>query len=147
MSLPKFVLLISTCVCLGARAEAQGFSIDWFTVDGGGGTSGNGQYTISGTAGQPDAGSAAGGVYALNGGFWGGAIAVQVAGAPTLRISNSAPGFITISWTPNTPGFVLQSTEDAALAPGSWSNVPSGGTNPVNVEAPASRRFYRLAHP
>ncbi len=48
------------------------FDIPWWTVNGGG-ASGNagGAYTLSGTAGQPDAGPRqSGGVYALTGGFW-----------------------------------------------------------------------------
>ena len=34
----------------------QNYSIDWFTIDGGGGTSTGGVYAVSGTIGQPDAG-------------------------------------------------------------------------------------------
>ena len=43
----------------------------WWTVDGGGGASAGGSYSLSGTAGQPDAGALSGGVFALHGGFWG----------------------------------------------------------------------------
>ena len=45
------------------------FAIDWFTIDGGGGTSAGGSHSISGTIGQPDAGSTSGGSYSLAGGF------------------------------------------------------------------------------
>ena len=46
-------------------------AITWYTIDGGGGTSGGGGYTLSGTIGQPDAGAAmTGGSYTLVGGFW-----------------------------------------------------------------------------
>lgn len=48
------------------------YSLDWRTVDGGGGGSTGGIFMLSGTAGQPDAGSLTGGVYTLIGGFWGG---------------------------------------------------------------------------
>jgi hypothetical protein len=42
-------------------------------VDGGGGTSTGGVYTLSGTIGQPDASAAmTGGAYTLTGGFWAG---------------------------------------------------------------------------
>lgn len=42
------------------------------TIDGGGGSSTGGGFVLTGTIGQPDAGtqSAAGGDYALAGGFW-----------------------------------------------------------------------------
>jgi hypothetical protein len=57
-----------------APASSPGYSIDWWTVDGGGATLDGGTYTLMGTAGQPDAGPGlSGGAYALVGGFWGGA--------------------------------------------------------------------------
>ena len=51
-------------------STAGGFAIPWWTVDGGGKTSQGGAYTLSGSAGQPDAGSASGGSYGLFSGFW-----------------------------------------------------------------------------
>ena len=39
-----------------AMGFAQSYQIDWFTIDGGGGTSTGGVYSVSGTIGQPDAG-------------------------------------------------------------------------------------------
>ena len=51
-------------------AVAQPFSIDWYTIDGGGGTSSGGGFTLSGTIGQPDAGVLSGGGFTLTGGFW-----------------------------------------------------------------------------
>lgn len=56
-------------------APESNFSIPWWTVDGGGGVSSGGAYTLSGTVGQPDAGLHSGGVYTLDGGYWGGATA------------------------------------------------------------------------
>ena len=47
-----------------------GYSIDWYTIDGGGGRSAGGPYTLSGTIGQPDAAYSSGGNYELLGGFW-----------------------------------------------------------------------------
>jgi len=55
-----------------AYAQGGGFGLKWWTVDGGGGTSMGGAYALSGTLGQPDAGSMSGGGYTLVGGFWGG---------------------------------------------------------------------------
>ena len=49
------------------------YDLPWWTVDSGGVTgSTSGNYTLSGTAGQPDAGSLSSGDYDLAGGFWGG---------------------------------------------------------------------------
>ena len=46
------------------------YSISWYTIDGGGGTSSGGTYQLSGTFGQPDAEYSGGGQYELLGGFW-----------------------------------------------------------------------------
>jgi hypothetical protein len=49
----------------------SGYSLRWWTVDGGGGTwSSGGGYRLGGTVGQPDAGVLSGGGYTLGGGFW-----------------------------------------------------------------------------
>ena len=56
-----------------ALAQGGGFDLTWFTVDGGGASGlGGGGFTLSGTAGQPEAGATSGGGYALVGGFWAG---------------------------------------------------------------------------
>ena len=51
-----------------------------------------------------------------------------------------------ISWTPDTgTNWVLQERSDLSL--GSWSNSPSGFTNPVVVPATLPTKFYRLNKP
>jgi hypothetical protein len=128
------------------RTEAQYFAVDWFTIDGGGGASTGGVYAVSGTIGQPDAGGPmSGGPYSLIGGFWALPIAIQTTGAPTLAIVSAAPGQATISWTPGTPGFVLQET--LSLSPANWINSPSSATNPVTILAAQPKKFYRLFKP
>lgn len=126
---------------------AQTYSIPWSTIDGGGGTSTGGVYSVSGTIGQPDASSTpmTNGQYSLTGGFWALPTAVQITGAPTLSIVPATPGNATISWTPNTPGFVLQQT--SVLLPSNWTNSPSGATNPITLSATNATKFYRLFKP
>jgi len=46
------------------------YSISWYTIDGGGGTSSGGTYTLTGTIGQHDAAYSEGDSYELLGGFW-----------------------------------------------------------------------------
>ncbi len=133
------LLLFAFCLSV----LAQPFSIDWTTVDGGGGTSTGGVYSVSGTVGQPDAsGAMSGGNYTLTGGFWALPALVQTSGAPTLSVAPAASGFALISWTPDTPGFVLQ--ESLSPSPSGWTNSPSGSTNPVTVPAALPAKFYRL---
>src|SRR5689334_9102237 len=99
----KMILLIAS-LYLPMRCRAQNYSIEWFTVDGGGGTSTGDNYTLSGTMGQPDAGTLSGGSYTLEGGFWPGLVVPSTTGGPTLFIQLSGANVI-ISWSPSSPGF------------------------------------------
>ena len=59
----------------GAWAQSgNGYELSWTTMDAGGGTSASADsgISVSGTIGQPDAGSMAGGAYTLEGGYWDG---------------------------------------------------------------------------
>ena len=144
----NFAKLLVSSALLGftTLARAQTYSIDWFTIGGGGGTSTGGVYSVSGTIGQPDAGGPmTNGQYSVTGGFWALPTAVQVIGEPMLTIASAAPGQARISWTPATPSFVLQ--ESPSLSPAVWSNSPSGATNPIVVPAPLPVKFYRLFKP
>ena len=68
----SFSLLAALALALSATtASAQNYSIDWYKIAGGGGTSSNGQFSVSGTIGQHDAGGPmTGGNFSLTGGFW-----------------------------------------------------------------------------
>ncbi|HKS38706.1 MAG TPA: hypothetical protein VJW76_16045 [Verrucomicrobiae bacterium] len=124
-------------------SRAQSYSIDWHTVDGGGGTSTGGSYILSGTIGQPDAGAMSGGSYTLQGGFWPGIVVPSTGEAPTLFIQLSGANVI-ISWAPGSPGFTLEQTDN--LFSPSWSAGPAG--NPTSaIPANTGTRFYRLRKP
>ena len=67
------IVITLTVVAVGALGAYLGgdFDLSWYTIDGGGGSnSTGGEFSLSGTIGQPDAGRMAGGEYALTGGFW-----------------------------------------------------------------------------
>jgi hypothetical protein len=145
-SIFKSLLGFGAAALLTGSAFAQTYSIDWYTIDGGGGTSTGGVYSVSGTIGQPDAGGPmTNGQYSVTGGFWALPTAIQVGGAPTLTIVPAAPGQATISWSPNTPGYILQETW--LLSPANWTNSISGAANPVVVPAVVPAKFYRLFKP
>lgn len=65
----KTVNLILTILFISSVACAD-YSIQWYTVNNGGGTSSGGTYEVSGTAGQADAGYHYESPYELMGGFW-----------------------------------------------------------------------------
>jgi len=65
-------LAVSTMLLMVlAESIANGqYELSWYTIDGGGGRSSGGDFTLTGTIGQPDAAYSAGGDYELLGGFW-----------------------------------------------------------------------------
>ena len=137
-------------LAITTSVRAQTYSIDWYKIAGGG-TSTNGQYSLSGTIGQPDAGLAmAGGNYSLTGGFWSLISAVQTPGAPLLKITRSGTSVI-VSWPSPATGWKLQQNSNG-LETADWSDVTDtlqddGTTKTVTVNPPAGNRFYRLFKP
>lgn len=133
---------------LGAVAgNAQNYTIDWFTVDGGGGTSTGGVYAVSGTIGQPDAGNMSGGNYTLTGGFWGILAAIQTPGSPLLRVQLTSTNTVLVAWPSPSTGFSLQ--QNTALGTLNWlgvTNKPTvvGSENQVIISPPAGNNFFRL---
>lgn len=133
-----------------AGARAQNYSISWYKIAGGGGTSTNGGYSLSGTIGQVDAGTMSGGGYTLNGGFWGIYAVVQTVGSPLLTITPSGANVV-LSWPASSTGFVLQDTPGVGGTP-AWSNVGIttnvvNGTNTVTVPVSHGNLFFRLVNP
>jgi hypothetical protein len=137
----RLLFWLSVALCYQA-AWAQTYTIDWFTADGGGGTSRGGVYSLTGTIGQPDASTLSGGQFTLQGGFWPGIVVPSQGQTPTLFIQLSG-GNVSISWSPPVAGFVLEQTD--GLEEQSWLAAPSG--NPVSIPAAGSARFYRLRKP
>ena len=70
----RLVTFIMTGLALAPTLLADGISVTWFTVDGGGGYIAGGGYVLKGTIGQHDAGPAsgpmAGNGIEIRGGFW-----------------------------------------------------------------------------
>jgi hypothetical protein len=143
------IAALTSVVLFGAAIalQSQPFSVNWHTIDGGGGTSTGGVYAVSGTIGQADAGpTMTNGQYAVTGGFWALPQPVQTPGAPSLSIAANPPGFVTISWTPDTDtNWVLQET--LSLSPTNWIDSTSGTNNPTMVAVTNAARFYRLKKP
>ncbi len=146
--MPFLTALLATTV---GSLHAQPYSLDWFTLDGGGGTTTGGVYSVSGTVGQPDAGELSGGPVTLVGGFWGMIAAIQTDGAPYLSVTRSN-GVVLVSWPQPAPGWQLEWTAVLPSAPSAWTLIPApypvSGTNWIVIEpAPVGNRFYRLHKP
>jgi len=144
------ILVIGFHLAPVPRSSAQSYSISWFKVAGGGGTSTGGVYSVNGTIGQPDAGGVmAGGQYSVTGGFWS-LFAVQTHGAPTLRIFLTQTNTAIVAWPASSTGYSLQS--NPILGTTNWSAVTNnvniaGAENQVTISPPSGARYFRLWHP
>ena len=135
-------------VPFGALAQSGGpWTILSSTIDGGGGTSAGGVWTLTGTIGQADAAPpATGGTRVVQGGFWPGTV-VHIFGGPLLSMAQGAlsgqPGTVRISWGDDAAGYRLQSSSDLSL----WTDTPTIPTGAGHVYVPYSsvrRLFFRL---
>jgi hypothetical protein len=145
----KTFLLICGLLMPGL-ADAQNYAISFFTIDGGGGTSSGGSYSLSGGIGQPDAGKMSGGQYLLEGGFWNAAIAVPTAGSVMLNIRSSVNSFI-ISWPVRETALRLESNSNLSTT-NAWQNVSqmastNNGMISITVPATPGNTFFRLRTP
>jgi hypothetical protein len=146
----KFIMktLLSFLLLAAIPASAQ-YTIDWSTLDGGGGQSSGGAYTLTGTIGQPDAATSSGGSYTLHGGFWSAFAVVPTEDAPSLRIIRSGPNVV-LAW-PN-PSTSYQLQETLSLSSPNWTDVNAapgvvGNERQVNQTLNPGPRFYRLRKP
>lgn len=130
-------------------ARAQSFSFDWSTLDGGGGTStsADGRFAVSGTAGQPDAGTLRdsgtdGAHFTLHGGFWSPATCVQQL---TIQLSG---GQVVVGWGEPLGTCVLEYATELNSNPALtvWTAVPSLSGAAVSAVFPlgAGPRFFRI---
>ncbi len=145
-------LLGALLLAMVAVHPQANYTLDWFSVDGGGGTSTGGVYTVSGTIDQPDAGTMSGGNYTLQGGFWGILAAVQSPGAPWLTVLRTSTNTVVVAWPLPAEGWVLEATNALPAAPVPWPLiVPPYETNGVNLQfterSPVGNKFYRLHRP
>jgi hypothetical protein len=132
-----------------SSAQTQ-YSLDWYKIAGGGGTSTGGVYTVSGTIGQPDAsGAMSGGPYSVTGGFWA-LYAVQTPGAPYLWVQRTTTNTVCVWWAVSDTGWQLQAATALASTGSTWTtcSYSTNGANCVHIESPpAGNRFYRLRSP
>lgn len=139
--------IFAACIVFSAWAACSQYVIDYFTVaGGGGGTSTNSLYSVSGTVGQTATGRITGGSFSVDQGYWALAAALQTPGSPLLKI-DLAPGVIVLSWVAPVNSFSIE--QSATFPPSTWSSVTNSaafnsGTNQVFIPLSADNRFYRL---
>jgi hypothetical protein len=144
--------LFGILLAAGQVTPAQPYTLEWSTIDGGGGTSTGGVYSVTGTIGQPDAGLMSGGSYTLVGGFWAVFAAIQTPGAPWLTILRTSTNTVVVSWPLPATGWVLEATNAVPQVSAPWPRISPPyqtiGTNLQFIEPlQAGNKFYRLHKP
>jgi hypothetical protein len=144
--------LCASALLIPLLLVAQEFEMDWYAVTAGGGEASGGDFTLSATVGQPEAGDMAGGDFALTSGFWSIVPATEPPPALSLNVRLDA-GHLIISW-PETggAGFLLEQASALAAPGGTWDTVnvtpqTSNGIKTVRIPLTVGSRFYRLHQP
>lgn len=127
--------------------QAQSLTLDWITVDGGGGTAVGSGLELQISIGQPDAGMARGGPYVLDTGFWPDPFVWATTVPPALSVGRTPDG-LALSW-PAALGPVVLERAVLLGRGGAWDAVPVepvpvGQDLRVVVSPGAGTAFYRL---
>jgi hypothetical protein len=146
----KFYFRLCAVIAAGlaCSAIAQNYSIDWYSIGGGGGTSTGGVYSVSGTIGRPALGKSTGGNYSLESGFWSIVTVLQTPGGPVLTLVRSGENVI-LSWPDDNSGFRLEQTTSVAepaswAVPGQMTTSTNAGVITVTTPGTAGYLFFRL---
>ena len=146
-----FVFLLLSAVEPSAAEPA--LRIDKFVFSGGGGSSTNTRFGVTGTIGQKEGDKElSGGRFTVKPGFWSTIGLVQLPGSPLLELHRVGADVV-IRWpaTSAAQGFVLEQSN--FVGPSAvWIAVPASGDNvgaflQLNVVPQAGARFYRLRRP
>jgi hypothetical protein len=140
------IALVAAGLGLNSTGRGQEFSISWFKIAGGGGTSAGAGYAVSGSIGQPDAGGGmTGGGFEVSGGFWEIVAAEVVPSEPVLSAQLEGGQFL-LTWNPGVYSFILEST--TTLGPSAnWQPVPGATGNSAAVPAGGGAAYFRLRWP
>jgi hypothetical protein len=112
----------------------------------------NGPFAVSGTIGQPESVSVAGGATFTVGGGWSAPLIVESPGSPVLLITRDpASGVVIVAWPATATGHQLEVNPNLS-DPNGWIVVssnpePSGSNLEVTIDPTAQPQFYRLRRP
>ena len=113
-------------------------------------TGGGGRFTLSATAGQPEAVPqflSSDQRYALAPGFWPAAVVIAVPGAPPLRFLPAPQAHVILAWPVASSGWVLEQSANLLT----WTpveipvvNTAADHTVTLPTSSGPARRFFRL---
>lgn len=140
------IALLMLLAAVATFPVSAAFTVPWHTVAGGGGdsTSTDGVWSVSGTAGQADAGAMMGEYTTLFGGYW----YPQVACDCHLSISQVGDTIV-VAWPAQWSGCTLETTTDLSPSTGvvEWTPLTAvlvGNTYTYTTSIEGENHFYRL---
>ncbi|MDQ4122848.1 MAG: carboxypeptidase regulatory-like domain-containing protein [Acidobacteriota bacterium] len=149
----KFLIILSilmaTCLFTSVAAAQSGgnYTIMQSVIAGGGGSSSGGNYAVTGTVGQPAAGTTSGGgAYSLAGGFWSAAPAGTIKISGTITLNGNPMQGVTVTLSGSASGTTTTNSSGYY----EFLNLLSGGTYTVTpsqtgyVFTPPSETFVNL---
>jgi hypothetical protein len=137
----RFLCFFAALAAGSALTRAQDtFSVEWSTLDGGGGPStATGAFTLEGSIGQfaaGDSGGAPTGEFSVSSGYW----TFEPEPLDGGLVMHLSGGTVSLTWNP-APPMILESSANLSL----WTPVTPQPSTPFFQEpATAVRRFYRL---
>jgi hypothetical protein len=140
----KFIFIILLTAATAAAQSGGPWTIKSSTMDGGGGVSTGGVWKVSGTIGQHDAtaGTASGGTWSEQGGFWPGVVAAP--GGPLLTVTKLGATRFTVAWNADAVGYKLQYSADLQA----WTDFPgvtiTGASSALWNLSNGPRYYFRL---
>jgi hypothetical protein len=136
-----------TVLSFASGAWAQNLSMDRHVIAGGSGTSAGGVFSVSGSIGQPAAGTAmTNGQFSVSGGFWELPTIVQTPGAPFLSLTSVGTNAVLV-WSSSFPNWALEESANSLLNAWSAVSLPrSTNSGQISVIVPmnAAHSGFRL---
>lgn len=144
-SLTIFLFVLGTLMPCHAQSGGA-WSITSSTLDGGGGRSSGGEWTVTGTIGQFDAAAAPaiGGAHKFTGGFWAQLAPGQLPDQPVLTIIRFPSGDASLQWQADATGWQVETSYDLIHWSEIGGSIAGSGVLTLTANPSITRQFFRL---
>lgn len=142
-------VLIALILFVGISTDAATtLRVEKFVISGGGGSSTNSRFGVTGTIGQKEGDKKlTNGRFTVEPGFWNVVGLVQIPNSPLLQLEQDASG-ICIRWNSSSSAFILETSN--SVGPNAvWSQavgliIQDGANRRYKVASAPGTKFYRL---
>lgn len=129
-------------LCGESIGQAQQFSLQNSTINGGNQVAHGGRFSVAASGGQTASGQSSGSQFSMRGGQASAATSLTPPIVPTMAVMHSTPANVVIAWQPLISGYVLEFTD--TLKSPVWSIFFNGQTNLLSVPSRSRHLYFRL---